>query len=78
MAKCKILGCNNEVCWHWQMTIDSDNPFVFSCIGCFYRGFTAINICDRHRDLIKQGKTVDFIYKGKQFRFENKKIKEVT
>jgi len=76
LGKCRILGCNNFINWHWQLTIDNENPYVFMPLGCFYRSYTAINICNEHKDLIKQGNMVEFKYKGKSFIFNNGKIKE--
>jgi hypothetical protein len=76
LGKCQIQNCNNYISWHWQLTIDDDNPFVFMPIGCFYRGFTAINICDKHREKIKNGNSVIFKYKGKLYQFKDRNISE--
>ena len=75
MAKCKIIGCNNPIHWHWQMTIDKDNPYIFIRLGFFYSGWAVINICDEHREIIKQGYRVEFKYKGKLFIFDEGELK---
>jgi len=76
LGKCKIKGCNNFISWHWQMTIDSENPLVFIPLGYFYRSFTAINICNKCKNKIKQGESVKFSYKKRQFIFKNFKLIE--
>jgi len=74
VGKCKIIGCNNYINWHWQPTIDEKNPYVFIRIGFFYRSFLVINICNDCKENIKRGYKVEFKYKGKLIEFNKGKL----
>ncbi len=62
MRKCQIENCKEEAIWMWQPGLEWT---CFVLPGWHYRGWGAVNICEEHKDFIRNNDEITVLVKNK-------------
>lgn len=68
--KCRICR-TDDMAWAWQPLGPNETPDSFSLLGCHYRGFPAILICQKCKEDIQSGSPLEFKYKKQKYIYNN-------